>query len=182
MKKNYVYFVAPLVGLILFSGIYWKYSASYDARMEEMHRKERQATQAKLDEDAKNREIAAKAAFKAQEERKAARKAKEEKDIRDKEMRDQAQQAMRKAQNEARNLAQKIQRLKKDVDEEKKQVDIVAQEKTRLISEEAFQHEYKLKAEANVQTLTATLDTIADADKKWAEYLRELARQAAAKK
>ena len=55
MKKNYVYIVAPIVALAVFTGVYFKYSSSYDDRMAEMHRKELEATQAKLNEDAKNR-------------------------------------------------------------------------------------------------------------------------------
>ena len=63
MKKNYVYFIAPLAGLVVFTGVYWQYASGYDARMAEMHRKEVEAVQAKLNEDSKNREIAAKNAF-----------------------------------------------------------------------------------------------------------------------
>src|SRR5258708_11383965 len=48
----------------------------YDTRMAEMHRKEVEQAQKKLDEDAKNREVAAKAAFAAQEKRKADKKIK----------------------------------------------------------------------------------------------------------
>ena len=70
MKKNYVYIIAPVVATALFTGFYWKYSATYDERIAEMHRKEVETAQAKLNEDAKNREIAAKAAYASQERRK----------------------------------------------------------------------------------------------------------------
>ena len=53
MKKNYIYMAAPLVALAIFTGIYFKYSSSYDDRMAEMHRKELETAQAKLNEDAK---------------------------------------------------------------------------------------------------------------------------------
>ena len=41
---------------------------------------------------------------------------------------------------------------------------------------------YVKAAEANVRSLTAVLEKIADADKKWEDAQKEAARQAAAKK
>ena len=88
MKKNYVYFIAPLAGLAIFTGIYWQYSATYENRLLEMHRREVEATQKKLDEDSKNRKIAADTAFASQEKRKADKKAKDAKDSADKDARE----------------------------------------------------------------------------------------------
>ncbi len=182
MKKNYVYFIAPLAGLAVFVGIYWQYASSYDARMAEMHRKEVEAAQAKLDQDAKNRQAAAEQAYKAQEKRKADKKIKDAKDAADKEARDQATQNMRKAQTDANKLVTRVKALNKDIDAEKKEIEKLEAEKKSLIAEQAFQRQYVKDAEAHVTTLLATLDQIAVADKKWEDAVKDAAKAAAAKK
>ncbi len=182
MKKNYVYFIAPLAGLAVFVGIYWQYAASYDNRMAEMHRKEVEVAQARLNEDAKNREIAAKAAYAAQEKRKADKKIKDAKDAADKDAREQATQTMRKAQNDAGKLTTRVKALNKDIDAEKKEIAKLEEEKKNLIAEQAFQLRYVKEAEAHVTGLLATLDQVAVADKKWEDAVKEAARVAAAAK
>lgn len=180
MKKNYVYIVAPVAALAIFTGFYVKYSSSYEERMAEMHRKELEATQAKLNQDAKNREIAAKAAFASQEKRKADKKAKDEKDAKDKEMRELAQQTMRKAQRDAEKLNSRIKQLNKEIDAEKKEIAKLEEDKKVLAAEQAFQRQYVKAAEANAQNMLAVLDKISEVDKKWAEAAKAAA--AAAKK
>lgn len=182
MKKNYVYFIAPLAGLAVFVGIYWQYASSYDTRMAEMHRKEVEAAQTKLNEDAKNRQLAAEQAFKAQEKRKADKKIKDAKDAADKEARDQATQNMRKAQNDAGKLTSRVKSLNKDIEAEKKEIEKLEAEKKSLIAEQAFQRQYLKEAEAHVTALLGTLDQIAVADKKWDDAVKEAAKAAAQKK
>jgi hypothetical protein len=182
MKKNYVYFIAPLVGLAVFVGIYWQYASSYEARMTEMHRKEAEAVQTKLNEDAKNREIAAKAAFAAQEKRKADKKLKDAKETADKDARDLATANMRKAQNDAGKLTTRVKSLAKEIDVEKKEVAKLEEEKKSLLAEQAFQRQYVKEAEAHVTELLATLDQVAVAEKKWDDAVKEAAKAAATKK
>ena len=181
MKKNYVYIIAPVVATALFTGFYWKYSATYDERIAEMHRKEVETAQAKLNEDAKNREIAAKAAYASQERRKAEKKAKDEKDAREKDMREQAQGNMRKAQRDTQKLNDRVKGLTKEIDAEKKEIAKVEEERKVLGAEQAFQRQFVKAAEANVQSLTAVLDKVAETDKKWEEAAKEAAKAAAKK-
>jgi hypothetical protein len=182
MKKNYAYFIAPLAGLAVFTGVYWQYSAGYEARMADMHRKELEAAQSKLNEDAKNREIAAKAAFAPQEKRKADRKAKEAKDAADKDARDLATQNMRKAQNDAGKLNTRVRQLTKDVDVVKKDIGKLEEDKKFLVAEQAFQREYVKLAQANAAGFLATLDKVTEADKKWEDAAKAAAKAAAEKK
>ena len=182
MKKNYVYFIAPMVGLAVFVGIYWQYAASYDDRIAEMHRKEVEAAQKKVDEDAKNRLIAAQSAFASQEKRKADKKIKDAKDAADKDARDQAQAVMRKAQNDAGKLTTRVKALNKDIEAEKNEVKKLEEEKKSLLAEQAFQRQYLKEAEAHVTALLATLDQIAVADKKWDDAVKEAAKAATVKK
>lgn len=182
MKKNYVYFIAPLVGLAVFIGIYWQYASSYDNRMAEMHRRDVETAQKKLDEDAKNRKVAADAAYAAQEKRKAEKKVKDAKDAADKDARDQAQQVMRKAQNDAGKLVTRVKSLTKDIEAEKKEIAKLEDDKKSLIAEQAFQKQYVKQAETNVTALLATLDQVAVADKKWEDAQKEAAKAASQKK
>jgi chromosome segregation ATPase len=182
MKKNYVYFIAPMVGLVVFVGIYWQYARGYDARMVEMHRKEVEAVQTKLNQDAKNREAAANSAFQAQEKRKADKKIKDAKEAADKEARDQATGVMRKAQTDANKLTTRVKGLTKDIDAEKKEIAKLEEEKKALLAEQAFQKQYVKEAEAHVTALLGTLDQIAAADKKWEDAAKEAAKAAAAAK
>jgi colicin import membrane protein len=182
MKKNYVYIIAPLVATAIFTGIYWKYSATYDERIAEMHRKELEAAQAKLNEDAKNREIAAKAAFASQERRKKEAAEKKAREEREKDARDVAQQNMRKAQRDAQKLADRIKVIKRDMDAEKKEIAKLEEERKTHAAEQAFQRQYVKLAEDNVKDLTSVLEKIAETDKKWEEAAKEAAKAASAKK
>lgn len=181
MKKNYVYFIAPLAGLAVFTGVYWQYSVGYDARAAEMHRKEFESAQAKLNEDAKNRELAAKTAFAAQEKRKADRKVKDAKDAADKDARALAEQNMRKAQGDANKLNTRSKQLAKDLDLVKKEIAKLEEDKKFLVAEEAFQREFVKQAQTNVTGLLATLDKVTETDKKWDEAAKEAAKAAAKK-
>ena len=180
MKKNYVYFIAPLAGLAIFTGIYWQYSATYENRLVEMHRRELEAAQKKLDEDAKNRKMAADTAYASQEKRKAEKKAKDAKDAADKDAREQAQAVMRKAQNDAGKLTSRVRVLEKDIKTEKAEIAKLEEDKKALLAEKAFQAKYVTQAEANVTALLATLDKVGEADKKWEEAQK--AQAAAVKK
>ena len=181
MKKNYVYFIAPLAGLAVFTGVYWQYSAGFEARMAAMQRKEFEAIQAKLNQDAMNREFAAKSAFAAQEKRKADRKAKDAKDAADKDARDLATQNMRKAQNDTGKLNTRTKQLTKDLDLVKQQIAKLEEDKKFLVAEEAFQREFVNQAKTNVTGLLATLDKVTEADKKWEDAAKEAAKAAAKK-
>jgi hypothetical protein len=150
--------------------------------MTEMHRKEAEAVQAKLNDDAKNRQIAAEAAFKAQEKRKADKKVKDLKDAADKDARDLATQNMRKAQTDANKLTTRVKGLTKEIDAEKKEIAKLEEEKKSLAAEQAFQRQYVKEAEAHVAALLATLDQIAVADKKWEDAAKEALKAAAVKK
>src|SRR5476651_1278374 len=101
MKKNYVYFVAPLAGLVVFSAVYWNYSSTYEKKQEDMKKAMREELQKKLDKETHDREIAAKEAVTSQERRKADKIAKDKQDADDTERREKAVQARNKASREA---------------------------------------------------------------------------------
>jgi len=77
MKKNYVYFIAPLVGVAVFFAIYWNYSAGYEARLAESKKAEQAQIAAKVAQDEADRFKAATDAKKAQDDRKEQKRLKE---------------------------------------------------------------------------------------------------------
>jgi hypothetical protein len=164
MKKKYVYIFPPILGLVIFGVIYWQYNSGYEARLAESERKEKAIIQAKLDEDARNRKVAVESAIAAQEKRKVEKLAQDAKDAADKDRREKAMQAKYRAQREADKLASQVKRLQKEIEDEKKEIAKVEEDKKRVVDEAAFQREYVKKAEDNVRSLQTVLDRIAAAD------------------
>ena len=60
MKKSYIYFLVPLIGLIAFGALYWNFSEGYEAELAERERIIRVEKEEKLKAEAKNREKAIK--------------------------------------------------------------------------------------------------------------------------
>jgi hypothetical protein len=182
MKKNYVYVIAPLAGLLVFSGFYLRYSASYEERVAAIKKHDREVLQAKLDTETLNRLKAANEAKDAQDRRKAEKLAKEQKDAEDSARRERAVQARNKAIRDADKLAAQTKRLAKDLEDEKSQMKTIEEDKKRSAAELTFLGEYVKKSEANKNALLATLDKIADSDKKWDQAVKDAALAAKAKK
>jgi hypothetical protein len=182
MKKKYLYVSAPLIGVIVFSGFYISARKTYDAKEDAIVRHAREIKEAKLKEEMKNREIAVRQALEQQDKRKAEKKAREEKETKEAEARAQAVQARSKASRDADKLEASVKRLQRDIDEEKKEIAKIEVEKKHLLDEQAGLVVYVKAAETNVKGLTAVLEKIVDADKKWEDAQKEAARAAAAAK
>ncbi len=182
MKKNYVYVIAPLAGLLVFSGFYLNFSAGYQDRLLKAKKIEREILQAKLDTETANRLKAATEAKDAQDRRKAEKLAKEQKDADDLARRERAANARNKAIRDADKLAAQTKRLAKDLEDEKSQLATIAEDKKRSAAEQTFLGVYVKKSEANTRALLATLDKIADADKKWDQAVKDAALAAKAAK
>lgn len=176
MKKSYVYFLVPLVGLIAFGAVYWNFNSKDEAREAAKRAAIRKAKDDKLAEEARNREQAIKDAIAAQERRKEERAAKEAKDKADQEARQLAIEARDKANRDQAKLEQQRDRLLKDIKVEQDLIAEIQAEQKRAVDEQNFLKEYVAQAEANTKSLTAVLDKIAAA-----EAARAAAEAAAAK-
>jgi colicin import membrane protein len=176
MKKSYIYFLVPLIGLIAFGAVYWNFSASYEAKLAEKERIQREARDAKLREEAKSREKAIKDALAAQERRKIEKAEKEAKQKADDEARQLAIEAQRKAERDQAKLAQQVDRLKKEIKVEQEAIAKLEEERKQAVEEENFLKTYVKQAEANTKNLTEVLDKIVAAD-----AARQAAEAAAAK-
>ncbi len=182
MKKNYVYFIAPLVGLVIFTGIYWTYAAGYEAKLEAAKKAQIEARNERIRQENLNKKAAVEAAIAAQEKRKQEKKEREEREAREKEQREIAMQARIKAREEARRMQDQVNRLKKEVADAKKEVARIEEEKKRLVDEAAFQRQFVQKAEANTKSLSTVIERIVASDKAIDDAAKAAAAAAAAAK
>lgn len=173
MKKTYVYFLVPLIGLIAFGALYWNFSSGYQAELAQKARVQREARDDKLRVEAKNREQAIKDALSAQERRKVEKAAKEAQEKADQEARQLAIEARDKSNRDQMKLGLQVERLEKDIKVEKDAISKIEEDRKRAADEETFLKTYVKQAEANTKSLTEVLDkiTAADAAKAAAEAL-----------
>jgi len=164
MKKTYVYFLIPIVGIIIFAAVYLNFSAGYEAKLAERAHQIKEAKEEKLRIQAKEREQAIKDALAAQERRKAEKAAKEAKDKADQDARQLAVEARDRANREQLKLEQQVERLKKDVQTEKEAIAKIEEQKKQALDEQSFLKVYVKQAQANTKSLTEVLDKIAAAD------------------
>lgn len=164
MKKNYIYFVAPLVGLIIFAAVYWNFSKGLAKREADRIAHERQIKDEKLAQTARDNAKAIQEANASSERRKAERAAKEEKEKRDHDVRTAAVEAQNKAERDQKKLSDQVKRLEGEVQVEKDAIAKLEADKKKSIDEQAFLKLYVKQAEENAKTLSQVLDKIAAAD------------------
>jgi hypothetical protein len=164
MKKTYIYFLVPLVGLIAFGALYWNFNTHYEAILADKARIVREAKDEKLRAEANNRERAIKEALAAQERRKIEKAAREAKEKADQDGRLLAIEARDKANREQSKLGQQVERLTAEIKNEKEAIAKIEDEKKRALDEQAFLKTYVKQAEANTKSLTQVLEKIAAAD------------------
>jgi len=164
MKKNYVYFLAPLVALIAFGAIYWNFNAGYEAKEAAKVAAIKQAKKDKLDKEARDREVAIKDAIASQERRKVEKAAKEAKDKADRDARQAAIEARDKAAREQSRLENQKNRLEKDVKAEKEVIAKLEEDKKQAVDEYNFLKDYVKQAQANTKRLTDVVEKIGAAD------------------
>ena len=178
-KKNYVYFVAPLFGLIVFAAIYWNFDSKYEAKQVAIADAAKKAKKDKVDAANRDRQKAFDEATAANERRKKEKEAKEKADAEKADARDASLEQRNKALRDANNLSQKIDRLNKEVDATKKEVAAVEEDKKKAVAEQAFQKTYVKQAQDNAKSLESVLQKIKEADD--AAAAAKAAAEAAAK-
>lgn len=164
MKKTYVYFLVPIIGVIAFGAVYWNFSEGYEAKLAAKAAQAKAEKVEKLRIEAQNREQAIKDALAAQERRRAEKAARELKEKADAEARQLAVEARDKANRDQQKLSQQVDRLEKDIKIEKEAIAKIQEERRRAIDEQAFLQQYVKQAEANTRSLTEVLDKITAAD------------------
>ena len=182
MKKSSVYFIAPLVGVAIFAAVYARYASGYEEKVAQAEKARQDQKVEKNRQDNLAKRSAVDAALKAQEERKKAKAVKEAREAKEKEDRDLSVQARTKAREDTRKFQDQVRRLQKEVEENKKEIAKVEEDKKVSGGEQVFLREYVKKAEANTQGLQQVLERIEAADKaiEAANRAAEAAAKAAA--
>lgn len=181
MKKSYVYFIAPLLGVAVFAGFYWNYAQGLEARQEATKKAQIEAKNEKIRQENLQKKAAVEAALAAQEKRKQEKKEREEREAREKEQRELALQARTKAKEDARKFREQVTRLNKEVEETKKELAEIEADQKVAKDEQVFLRDLVKKAEATAQGYQQTLERI-EAAEKAAEAAAKAAAAAAAKK
>ncbi len=163
-KKNYVYFIAPLLGLIVFAALYWNFDSKYEAKQTAIAQAAQKAKKDKVDAANRDRQRAFDEATAANEKRKKDKEAKEKAEAEKADARDAAIQDRNKALRDASNLSQKIDRLNKDVEAGKKEVSAIDEDKKKAVTEQAFLKTYVKQAQDNSKSLENVLQKIKEAD------------------
>jgi len=164
MKKSYLYFLIPLLGLIVFGAYYWKFISEYDAKQEAKVQAIKHVKEQELMAQAKLREKAIKDAIAQQDARKEERRLREEKDRLQHEARENAIQARNKVGTDAEKLQRQSERLTRDIATAKEEIAKIEQEKQHAVAEQAFLLTYVAKAQEDTKRLSQVLDRIAAAD------------------
>ncbi len=180
MKKKYVYFVPPLIGLVLFAGVYWKFAAAHEQREANMRTTMIKAREEKIRAENILKKKAVEDALVQQEIRKKQKAEKETKELEERDRRERAALAMANARDTATRKVAEVRRLEKQVEDAKKEIARVEQEKKASLDEQAFIRVYVQKAEANQKGLAAVLQKIEAADRAAEEAARAAAAAAAA--
>jgi hypothetical protein len=164
MKKTKIYFIVPLVTLLIFFGYYWKFSSEYESKQAAIVAAEKQRKLDKIKADNDLRLKAIEEANAAQAQRKLERKQRDEKERQQREDKENARLAMEKADQDAQKLERQAERLKKEVKEAGEEIAKLQAEKQRSIDEDAHIKTLVTKAEENVAKLDDVVKKIEVAD------------------
>jgi hypothetical protein len=181
MKKSKIYFIAPLIVLVVFGAYYWSFKSDYDAQQAKIVAAEKEKKLEKLKQEAISREAAIHDALVAQQQRKKERQEREAKELKQKDDRENAKLIAEKADQEQQKLARQVEKLTSDVKVEKDEIAKVELENKKATEEEAFLKQYVKMAQDNQAGLAAVLTKIAEADAA-AVKAAQAAAAAAAKK
>jgi hypothetical protein len=164
-KKTSVYIFFPAILLVIFAAYYWNFSTGFEEKVAAKERAQKAEREAKKLEEDRLRLKAINDANAVSEKRKAERQAKAERLKREQDEQANMVVARDHARSEANRFREKDERLQKDVQTEKEEIDRIQHDKQELQAKLDFQKLLADKVEANVQSLTTVLNQIAAADK-----------------
>jgi hypothetical protein len=178
-KKTSVYIFFPILLLVLFSAYYWNFSSGYEQKQAAKAAEVKRVHDEKVVEDNRLRLKAINDALAVQDRRKAERKAKAERLKKEQEEMANAVVARDHANSEATRFREKYERLVKDVQTEKDEIERITHDKGELQTQLDFLKILTAKAEGNVQSLATVLNQIAAADTAYASAAKAAAAAAA---
>ncbi len=176
MKRTYVYFIIPLLGMAVFGAYYWNFTQNYDEREAQKVAEEQKIRDAERASEAQLRQKAVDDAFAQQIKRKAEREAKAKLEQKQEDDKEAAEAASNHAKSEVRRLEEKTRSLEREIQEAQDDLDKFNLEKAALQAEQTAIAGGVAQSESNAKRLTGVLGRIAAAD-----AAAEAAAQAAAK-
>jgi hypothetical protein len=176
MKK--VYFLVPLIGVIIFSFFYWNAHKHIEEKELAAKKVREEQRQKKIQDEVAARQKAYEDAIVQAERRKKEKAEREAKDQAEREAREALLAEREKMFREQEKLTRNIERLTKDVQSEKEEIAKIEEQKKSFQSEQEFLRSYVKQAEGNQKGLEDVLNKIAAADKA----AQEAAKAAASKK
>lgn len=164
MKKNYIYFLPPILAIVVFGAVYWNFLSGYEKEQERRALAIKTAKQEKLEAQERDKKIAYDEAIAAQAKRKKEKEEKDTKEQADRDARQLAEDNLKQALRDEAKLTEKIKALGKEIETTKKEVAEIEDNKKKAVDEEAFLKVYTKQAEANKSSLIAVLEKIQKAD------------------
>ena len=165
MKKAYLYFLLPLVGLALFGAVYYQFMKTYEQKAEAREAATRAKKEAQVEEENRNRTKAMDEAIAAKKKRDAEKEARAARDAKDKSDRELAEQNLRKARADADKLEAQAKRIAGEIEVAKKEIEKTEEDKAKLLTEENFLKDYVKQVVSNRANLQAVVEKIDAADK-----------------
>jgi colicin import membrane protein len=179
---NKVYFLFPIIGLLVFGGYWFSFSIEYSKKIEAQKISEVRAREEKAHQDQINREKAVRDATDANNARIRQRDAKKAKEKKEKDDREAAIELKNKARGEMFKLLSQAERLSKDVTALKEENSKIGENIDRIKKEYEFLKIYVQKAEDNVKLISVVTPKIEKADDTIKKNAKDLAAALKAKR
>lgn len=179
MKK--VYWIAPIIVLGLFIVLYLSSRHEIEANELRVREAAENARKEKIEKALRDQEIAAKKRAEDVKKANEKRKLEEEREKAEKELFERLNYQRNFANGEAERLKKVVDDLKKDIDSEIEARKKAEETSAKLKEEKTFLASYSTKADSNVKNLQALLTKVEEVDKQVIQA-REAAKAAAEKK
>ena len=157
---NKAYWIAPLVSILVFGGIYLNFKSGYEAREKAREERVEADKKAKLDAEVEARRKAVDEAVLAQAQRKKEHDAKEAEEKVRKDAREAAVEARDKAFHDQEKAGKELDGLKKDISAEQEAMDKIQRERRDSVEEQAFLKIYIEQTQANQKDLLDAIGKI----------------------
>ena len=158
--KNKAYFIVPIVGVAIFAGVYFSFRSELEAeKTREQEAKEKARIQKREDDIAKQKAANA-FAIEQQDLRKKQKAEREAMLAAEAAAREALNDARQKAYDDQNKFAQSVDRLNKDLNQEKEALQKLEEQRQTHELEQKFLKEYVVKAEANRKQLEDLMNKV----------------------
>ena len=163
MKK--LYYVLPVIGVLIFGAFFWKFNADFETREAAKKEAVRKEHDEKMLADLQAKKKAIEEAITLQEKRKVEKADREKRAEEEKQAQLDLKDASDRARDDRDRVLRQVDRLKTEIAVEDSALKKLASDKENLIAEDEFLLKYVKLAEANQKGLEEILTKIEKADK-----------------